>query len=478
MNHALDSGRLRWRWLLLCVPVAVWVSLWFVPERPPLLPALVVLGAAALALLLYRMDSISPSLVPVWLVLVLFLALYFVRLGLLLDDPTRLDRTFADHIIAYFHTGRNDLGSAFAKSMMVFVPYCVAVFGMLTVIRKLPNPAMTPLRLSPTIRWQSVYLLGIVMLMVVSGFVAHRYRIGQMGVDPGEPLPYRLKGIVFYGRTVIVPLLILAVIYLGHASEKRWLVLSGLALLVIHGISEMVLRGSRSSLMLIVLLAVLLAGSGGFRLKRGSILLLGVALFAAVWLMPVVMNYRILRMGSDAAALELLRQALGAARLNVLAVLMEGLTVIYFRIPGIETIWSIIGFNGEPLGLRALQEMRTPFGITGYLNFVIYKIPMEVYTLYAPGLVGWLYLAGGHSILIAGGALLGVLCVMVPRLIYRSSLYCKPIANTFFLWILFVSMTDATIDGNVLMLATGIVGLILVEFVLRRVDTVSLKSPV
>jgi len=470
VSYSLAYGRVWWRWLLLCIPVAVWVTLWFVPERPPLLPALVILGAAALALLLYRLDSTTPETLPAWLALSIFLALYFVRLTLLLDDPVRLDQTFPEIISSYFHTGRTDLGMAFAETMLVFVPFCLAATATLSLLGARQHMTFVSTRQLGAPYLYVAYVFGVFLLMVVSGYVAYKYRIGQMGVDPGVPLPFRLKGVVFYGRTVVLPLLILSIIYLGHAADKRSLVLFGFGLLLLHGVSDMALRGSRSSLLLIVLLAAFLVGSGGLRLKRLTILALGVILAIAIWLFPIVMNYRALRIVSDAGGLALFFQALESARSDVISSLIENLAVIYYRIPGIETIWSIIGFNGEPLNYTAIQEMRTPLGVTGHLNFGVYKLSPDTLTLYAPGFVGWLFLVGGQVFLMFGGVLLGVLCVLVPRLIYQSRLHSKPIASTFFLWLLFISMTDATIDGNVLMLATGVVGLILVEIVLRKVS--------
>jgi hypothetical protein len=467
----LFDRRLRLRWVLLLVMVAVLVSLAFIPELPRSLPALVVIGGLAFALLLYRLDSFSPIATPTWLAIFLFLALYFVRLPFLLDDPTRLDMTFAVRLANYFHSGKPDLGLAFTYSMLVFVPFCVAAFGMLSlsgVTKNMGGKLFGEFSETRVARDGFIYLICIIAIMLISSFVAYKYRIGQMGVDPGTPLPFRLKGIVFYGRAVILPLLILAVVYLGYETNKRWLLISALALLVAHGVSDMLLRGSRSSLMLVALLTVFLVASGGFRLRRGMLLLLGIVVAGAIWLMPVAMNYRILRMETDTGTFDLLLKAFSAGRSDVVAALMDGLTVIYYRIPGIETIWSIIGFNGEPLGQGVLQQMRTPFGITGYLNFDIYKIPMDIYMLYAPGFVGWLFLAGGQFGLILGGALLGIFCVVVPKLIYSFPLYCRPVANTFWMWLLFVCMTDATIDGNTLMLASGLVGLVLVEVMLRR----------
>jgi hypothetical protein len=124
----------------------------------------------------------------------------------------------------------------------------------------------------------------------------------------------------------------------------------------------------------------------------------------------------------------------------------------------------------EPLGPGLFETIRSQFGVTGYLNFEIYQVPVEAYTLYAPGFVGWLYLAGGWSGLTIGSIVLALLCVWMPRWFYGGRLLWPPVANTFFLWILFVSLTDGTLDGNFLLIAAGVSTLFGLQFINRVIN--------
>jgi hypothetical protein len=63
-----------------------------------------------------------------------------------------------------------------------------------------------------------------------------------------------------------------------------------------------------------------------------------------------------------------------------------------------------------------------------------------------------------------GGILLALLCVWLPRWVYGGYLRWSPVANTFFLWILFISLTDGTLDSNSLLIAVGVATLAALEF--------------
>jgi hypothetical protein len=245
----------------------------------------------------------------------------------------------------------------------------------------------------------------------------------------------------------------------------------GLLLLTIHGISDTVLRGSRSSLLLCLLLAIFLCASGGLRIQRKGIAILGCLVLGSILLIPTIMQYRALRFESDAGTWQLLVNAFGSANHDLLAVVRRSFNSVYFRIPGIETAWAVSGSVSEPLGPELIDTIRSQFGVTGYLNFNIYQVPIEAYTLYAPGFVGWLYLAGGWPGVAIGSIVLALLCVQLPRLLYGGRLHWSPLANTFFLWILFLSLTDGTLDGNFLLIAAGVASLFVLEAADRVADS-------
>lgn len=461
--NAVSPAQLRWI-VLLAFPGAFVSAFQITGSAESAYP----LGAAMVACvwLLYRMDSLNPEVTAVWLVVAVFLSFYFLRYPVLLLDPTTVAATHPDSITSIFLNDPAGLTKALKLSTFVFVVFCIVTGSQLRRggVNTSTAPPFPPMRSAQIRIW---LLIAVLLVMIVCGYVAYIYKIGQMGVAPGEPLPYRLKGIVFYARHVLIPLLILALVCHATFARDHRSLYAGLLLLAIHGVSDAILRGSRSSLLLCLLLAVFLAASGGLRIRRRGMLLLGGLVLGAILLIPTITRYRTLRYESDAGLWQLFSGAFSAANHDLLSIGMRSFSSVYFRIPGIETTWAINSLVNEPLGNGLFDIMRSQFGVTGYLNFDIYQVPVETYTLFAPGFVGWLYLAGGWIGLAVGSIALALLCVHLPRLLYCGCLRWSPLGNTFFLWILFISLTDGTLDSNFRLIFAGVGALIALEFIDR-----------
>ncbi len=459
----ISHANLRWALLLIFPAVCAPVVVHFGPTPEVVISCVVAMMSCVY--LLCQLNTITSRNLTVWLVLCVFFFLYFLRYVYFSFDPTPVKGTHPDTAYKLLHDDSAALQRSFVFSSIVFAIFCVGSALLLkrTANKDLYAASSTGPRRVVDGQSTRILLFGIPALMFLLGYVAYKYQIGQMGVDPGEPLPFRLKGLVFYARLIVLPLLILTLIYLGKIATNSWVVRAGLFLLLAHGISDMMLRGSRSILLLCILLTIFLAASGGMRLKRNGILIGSALLLAAVSLMPVVMKYRILRFTSNEDPITVLGHAMRATGESLPQLLLNGLSVLYYRIPGIETMWAILSVKAEPLGSALIPTLISPFGITGYLTFTAYQVPPESNTLFAPGFVGWLYLAGGMIGLVLGALVLAWVCVIVPRLIYGAGLQCAPVANTFLLWILFVSMTDGTLDSNLYIIAAGLISLCGIE---------------
>ena len=448
---------LRMRWLLLlCFPLVAVVAFSAGAGGEHLL--WLAISMCACAYLLRRLDTLEPETMAVWLVVSIFLAFYFLRYSDLLLDPMPIIQTHPDSISALFRENSAGLGEALALSSVAFCSFCVTASALLGRVEaakmwtdEMPREAVS--------RVADFLMIVTPLMMLLLGYVSYIHHIGQMGVPAGEPLPFRLKGIVFYGRTVVLPLVILTLINFGTKLESRLLTWGGVGLLVLHGVTDMMLRGSRSSLLLCLMLAFFLIVGRGLKVKRLGVIILAILVLAAIWLMPIVMQYRVLRMHSDAGLWVLMQQAFVASYDGAFALLKHALLMFYYRIPGIETIWAIINVDGKPLGYAWWETVRSPFGMTGYLNFTLYHVSVEDNTLYAPGFLGWLYLAGGYSMVLLGPALLALLCVRLPRRIFASGSLNAPVVNAFLLWILFLTLTDGTVDANLLLIAAGLFAL-------------------
>ncbi len=475
MNFRIANRRqflLQLRWILLLVfPLAFALGRESAPD-PQWHFALCVGALAAGYVLLRQLDDLTPRNAAVWLVLFLFIALYFFRYCYLVVDPTPLVRTLFDDAYASITRRPDLLQWALTQSVSVFTVFCLVSAWLLhrgtsATGAPLRRPSGTALD-GVGGKLTQVLMVVLPLLMLVLGYVALKYHIGQMGVAPGDPLPFRLKGVIFHARYILLPLLILLLILLGRRAGNSAVERLCFLLLLVHAASDMVLRGSRSSLLLGVLLIVFLVAAGGARLRRADILASAGVGVAAVWLTPLILHYRVLRSLSNDGIIATLRQVPGRLGGNLIDLLRDGMAFVYFRLPGIETAWTLGSYDATPLGTQLLPTVISKYGITGYLNFDIYKIPVEAYTLFAPGFVGWLYLAGGISGLVIGALVLSWLCSVLPGQLYGRGLKCAPVANVFLLWMIFLALTDGTVDSLGFMIAVGLMSLTAIEILLRR----------
>lgn len=428
-----------------------------------------VISLTACAILLRQMNSFNPRKAALCVALALFVALYFLRYSYLSFDPVPLQSTLPYGVYVEMANDQESLRWAFAMSVAVFSIFCLASALLLYKGRGNDeldwNTGIADRAVGDKVA--TVILVILPVLMLILGYVANKYHIGQMGLSQGEPLPFRLKGVIFYARLIVLPILILLLIYLGTRAGNTLIEKAGLILLLVHGVSDTMLRGSRSSLLLCILLIIFMALSGGVRLRRTEIVISSIAGIAAVWLTPVIMQYRILRFVPNEGMAAVLQTAIGAANKNIMEALIGGFRFVYFRIPGVETMWAIGSLKAEPLGAGLMPTITSKFGIAGYLTFNLYQIPVDTNTLFAPGFVGWLYLVGGMAGLLVGAAGLAWICTGLPRYIYGSGLRSAPVINTFLLWILFVALTEGTLDGLVFMVAVGALSLAGIEILLR-----------
>lgn len=409
--------------------------------------------------LLRRLGKLGPETAAVWLVLAIFLVFYFLRYPIIAFDPAPVIATHPGSISDSFRDGGLGLNRALSMSVLAFSIFC-AVTTMLLSHESPLHVNAQPASDGRDERVIKFLLFFVPLLMLALGGLAYIYRIGQMGAPPGEPLPFRLKGVIFYGRLVLLPLMILAIIQLGNRLERREYIWIGFALLAMHGASDMFIRVSRSSVLQCVLLLAFLSVSGGLRLKR-SIVLTGLGLAAwGIYMMPILMQSRLILISEpNIGPMQAFLNAFWSAQSAALDTFLKGLSTVYFRIPGIETTWAIDNTGVEPLGLNALSVVRGPSGIAGYLTHTLYRIEPNYFTLFAPGFVGWLYLVGGHIGVGIGAAILAWVCVSIPSRLNGANTGNGPLFNTFLLWMLFLCLTDGTIDGNVLLLTSGVVAL-------------------
>lgn len=427
------------------------------------------LAFAACAVLFTQLKAFEQRYAAVWLVLVIIVTVYFVRFYWITIDPLPVRVMLPWYPYLDMVVKRHQLLYAFKLSVIAFATFCLCSAATLYLLRHWNVMHQEISQSDIRIHWLAAKLLSIVLVPLMLGlyYVSYKYHIGEMGVAPGEVLPYRLKGVVFYGCTVFIPLLILLLVYSAERSGHNLISRLGILLLMFHGVIDMLLRGSRGSMLLSMLLLVFLVVAGGVRLKRNEKILIGMTIMVAFIMVPVMTVYRNQRVEHGLLLFDALNNAIRIVGDNWWETFSQGIKFVLFRMPGVESIWCLLGQGAKPLGMQSLEIFHSINGIAGYVTYHIYLFKLEENNLLAPSFVGWFYLVAGLPAVAFGGFFAAVLSVLGWNFLSCKHLESGPVSQVFILWMLFIAMTEGTIDTMWRMVLVGTVCLMGMELGLR-----------
>jgi hypothetical protein len=173
---------------------------------------------------------------------------------------------------------------------------------------------------------------------------------------------------------------------------------------------------------------------------------------------------------------EALNNAISVVGDNWWKSLSEGIKFVFFRIPGIEALWCMLANGAQPLGSQSREALQSINGIAGHLSYNIYFTKFEDNSLSAPSYLGWFYLVGGLPALVFGGFIASVVSAFGWRFLGRNCLECAPVAQVFLLWMLFVALTEGTLDTMIYLVLAGVAFLVGIEFGLRLIKSVYLRQ--
>ena len=168
--------------------------------------------------------------------------------------------------------------------------FCIFVSNLFLVLpyKKLIKNYVTDITLNR--------LLNLVFLWIIfSSFLMYYAGVGLMGSE-GKSLPFKLSGVLFYSRTIILPLFFLYVIEKAIVLGRKFLFKKVMLLYLLLALSEIIVRASKAPLLhltlLISLLFIILIVNGEkikLKLNRRNILLL---IFSSVVFFPIIEIYR------------------------------------------------------------------------------------------------------------------------------------------------------------------------------------------
>ena len=336
----------------------------------------------------------------------------------------------------------------FRLATFAFVAFCFTVFFLLrwspidrsTEVKRTPSWVDVKFYERPAV----VLLLLSPVLMLVLGYFASIYHIGQLGSSIKAELPFRLAGVIYYARLIFVPTLLMFLICAADRAGRQDMVRAGFLLLLAHGVMDVLIKSSRGALLLSVLSLIFLALVGGYKIRRMEKYAFSAVVALAAIAIPLTHQYRVLR--NSGLEITAAISGLADSPWNLSTMILDAIQFIYFRLPGVEMPIAIMGVGGRPLGSRAFEVLSVPNGVADYLTHTVLGFPQEVTHSFAPSFIGWFYLIGGELGVITSGMILALFVTVFWGKLIGQRLYSGPVAQTLFLLILFNAMTEGTLD--------------------------------
>ena len=446
------------RWLLLLLFFVGYIATFSTFEDFTLeYFALTMASFFACGLLLSRLNRPLQITLPFWTIFVVFMVAYYFKFYLIAVFPEigeDIHPIFASAFLSSY-----GLISAYGITTTAFCAFCLTSYILIDMSLskwlRATNERGTPGRIPTGMnsRFINFVLPMVVLLIIVTTGLMYLTGISVMGAETVY-LRFRLAGLIFYTRTVLIPGLLLLIIWGGLAANRRRWVNIALVLLLLHGLSDMVLRSSKGGLATLILPLGFLFLINGRRIRSTHRLYLGVSLLLVTLLYPIVSVYRYLRIGDPenigfalTKSLEVVEGGLSSFWLD----LLHGCEGLLLRLAGIELLVVYTYLGVQPLGQEAWSVFTSPLGMAGYVTFDIFRQPVGAITSIAPSMVGWFYLIGGNFVVALG--LIGFTLVwhFLWNMLRRIRLRSLPVAQALFLSLVFL----VTIDGVIESLISG-----------------------
>ena len=452
------------RWFLLFFFTAGYLSTRQVFASHGLGYFLLSLGSLiACELLLTRLHASIRLTFPIWILLAIFCAGYYFQFYLLASDPM----VSTGQVVVSRDAGESLLLNVYATTALGFCAFCLTAWWMLGRNRRARNiPVVRGGTASlPAQDAESLcagLLVTILLLELITGYVSWAAHIAVMGAEI-VALPYRMAGVVFYTRTVLLPALLLLLVCMAdqHGLKRRFQL--GVLLLMIHGVSDAILRSSRSSLVFMFLALMFLVILTG-RMNRRRWRFIAACLVLSLLLFPVLTAYRYVRGGSNISDIVApLREGIGSTYLseNFGEIVLDTWATLVFRATGMNSLLEIAGSGSGPLGFHRVN------GVTPFFNEEIMNVPADAVTSYAPSLIGWFYLVGGNTAVVFGILAFVAAVQAIWQALASSNLHARPIAQALFLLLLVYAATDGVLDLLFWWVLVAVVSVAAAELLLR-----------
>lgn len=475
-SYQSQTRRLRFislRWLLLLFFIVGYFITWsHIREYADYYLGMSAMTLVFLALLLSRLDRPIRLALPVWLILAFYLAGYYLQFYWMLLDP---DFFFSVHWgLPSLISSSQDVLRAYTTVSYSFVLFCITGW---VALGTLPRTVRTR-RIGSFVRTEYrtvslVLCLLVPVLMVLTTAAVSATGIAVMGAESVQ-LPFRLAGVIYYSRGLIPALLALLVWTSDEAGLGRRTVF-GLALALLYGLSDILLRSSRGALLsLFLLLFVLFVISGHLSAQR--IRLFASVLLLTIFAFPLVTAYRWIRAANISSGADLgqvMAEVLGtssASSASLLGAASIGAQSVILRLNGMSSLLPIVSSDLAPIPPDQLGVVLGQTGTSRYLTFEILGYPPQYIGASAPSLLGWMYLVGGNELVLLGTVVFVLASWLIWRYMSLLRLRSLPVVQALFIMFIFSQLSEGTIDGIGLQMVSTAVSMATCELLVRRLQ--------
>lgn len=380
---------------------------------------------------------------------IVFCYCYVLRLLLIVHDPDLVAWTMPD--LAF--DGMTDARTLQAAFVLVawfgfgFFWFCFiqAALPRRTVRIKQQGESQP----KPTYRRIAVLLFGATFLLSsLTSWTLFNLGIGIQGQFSQTILPFKLAGILIYLKNAALPAVLIACIYLlersGHPFSSRVCAI----LLIGLGIVDMFSFDTRSGALRAVVLLALLWWIAGIRLRRLDKMLIGLCTIMLPTLIATVTQKRLFGEVINTSTYDQFK---------------DGFEFLLFRITGAEHLAAIIHLSAPLNLMEAWSAILSDRGLSGYYTTELLQFNPDIPQTFAPSGIGWLYLAGGHGLVLAGGLFLGYASTGIYSFITRILPILSPVAKSLYIFSVVSILSEGTIGTPLTSLAIGCTTLLIIE---------------
>lgn len=290
--------------------------------------------------------------------------------------------------------------------------------------------------------------LGVISIVALDVLMLGR-GIGQQGAFVEEPLPFKLTGLVVYAKSVLLPCLFAAFIYLAERSRRHRMARLAAITLFVSGIFDMLLFSSRGALLNQLLFVGLLWLVAGFKLRKGDYIALTALVVGALFLVPIITAVRLYESGLDVFSF---------------SQISNGIAFVLLRVTGFDQLAIIVDLASPLSFADAVEVLASPRGIQGYYSSEVLHYSESIPQTFAPSGLGWLYLLGGTAGVLAGSIIVGGALILGWKAFEAILPRLAPVAQAYFLLQLIMIITEGGIGTSLIAMTLAFGALLLLHW--------------